>query len=106
MNIYFSISSRLTLGPSQPPNQWEQGALSLGVKWQEAEADLSPPTSAEVKKKWIYNSTYPYAIMAYCLVEHRDNIAFPLMLFLKTTVRNNVFVLDFIVHYLLQVIRT
>jgi hypothetical protein len=27
----------------------------------------------------------------------------PLMLFLKTTVRNNVSVLDFIVHYLLHV---
>jgi hypothetical protein len=28
------------------------------------EADHSPPTSAEVKKMWIYTSTPPYAFMA------------------------------------------
>ena len=28
------------------------------------EADLSPPTSAEVKNEWIYTSTPPYAFMA------------------------------------------
>jgi hypothetical protein len=28
------------------------------------EADHSPPTSAEVKKIWIYTSTPPYAFMA------------------------------------------
>jgi hypothetical protein len=30
------------------------GALSPGVKRQEREADHLPPTSAEVKKMWIY----------------------------------------------------
>jgi hypothetical protein len=29
-----------------------------------AEADHSPPASAEVKKIWIYTSTPPYAFMA------------------------------------------
>jgi hypothetical protein len=38
------------------PIQWVPGALSLG-----READHSPPTSAEVKKMWIY--TPPYAFM-------------------------------------------
>jgi hypothetical protein len=28
------------------------------------EADHSPPTSAEVKKMWIYTSTLPYVFMA------------------------------------------
>jgi hypothetical protein len=28
----------------------------------------SPPTSAKVKKMWIYTSTPPYAFMAYCLI--------------------------------------
>jgi hypothetical protein len=30
-----------------------------GLKWQEREADHSPPASAEVKKMWIYTSTPP-----------------------------------------------
>jgi hypothetical protein len=40
------------------------GALSRGVKWQGREADHSLPTSAEVKKMWIYTSTPPYVFMA------------------------------------------
>jgi hypothetical protein len=35
-----------------------------GVKRPGREADHSPPTSAEVKKMWIYTSTTPYAFMA------------------------------------------
>jgi hypothetical protein len=34
------------------------------VKRQGREADHSPPTSAEVKKMWIYTSTPPYVFMA------------------------------------------
>jgi hypothetical protein len=33
------------------------------VKRQGSEADHSPPTSAEVKKTWIYTSTPPYILM-------------------------------------------
>jgi hypothetical protein len=51
-------------GPPKPPIQWIPGALSPGVKRQGREADHSPPTSAEVKKMWIYISTPPYAFMA------------------------------------------
>jgi hypothetical protein len=36
------------------------------VKWQGPVAEHSPPTSAEVKKTWIYTSTPPY----------RDNFTF------------------------------
>jgi hypothetical protein len=50
--------------PTQPPIQWVPKALSPGVKRQGREADRSPPTSAEVKKMWIYTSTLPYALMA------------------------------------------
>jgi hypothetical protein len=39
------MSSKLDLGPTQPPIQWAQGALSLGRK-----AYHSPPTSAEVQE--------------------------------------------------------
>jgi hypothetical protein len=59
-----SMLSRPALGSTQPPIQWVPGALSLGVKRSGREADHSPPTSAEVKKMWIYTSTPPYAFMA------------------------------------------
>jgi hypothetical protein len=64
----FSTSSRPALGPTQPPIQWVAGALSPGVKRPRCEADHSPPTSAEVKKMWLYTSTPPYAFMAWCLI--------------------------------------
>jgi hypothetical protein len=50
-NFVFSKSSRPALGSTQPPFQWVPEAFS-GRK-----AGHSPPTSAEVKKIWIYTST-------------------------------------------------
>jgi hypothetical protein len=50
---------RTALGPTQPPIQWVQGALYLGVKRPGRETDNSPPSSAEVKNAWSYNSTPP-----------------------------------------------
>jgi hypothetical protein len=58
------MSSRPALGHTESPIQWIPGALFPGVKRQEREADHSSPTSAEVKKIWIYTSTPPYAFMA------------------------------------------
>jgi hypothetical protein len=46
----FTTASRTALGPTQPLIQWAPGTLSLGVKQPEREADLSPPSSAEVKE--------------------------------------------------------
>jgi hypothetical protein len=46
--LVLSITSRLSVGPTQPPAQWVPGALSLVVQWQVCEADHSPPCSAEV----------------------------------------------------------
>jgi hypothetical protein len=64
-NFHFSMSSRLALGSTQPPTQCVPGGGSFpGVKRPGREADHSPPTSAEVKKMWIYTSTPPYAFMA------------------------------------------
>jgi hypothetical protein len=63
-NVLFSTSSRPALGPTQPPVQWAPGALSPDVKRPGRETDHSPPTSAEVKKMWIYTSTPPYIFMA------------------------------------------
>jgi hypothetical protein len=47
-----------------PPSRWISGALSSAVKRPECKA----PTSSEVKKTWIYISTFPYALMAQCLI--------------------------------------
>jgi hypothetical protein len=58
-NFHSSISSRPALGSTQPPTKWVPG-----VKRQRREADHSLPTSAEVKKMWIYTSTRPYVFMA------------------------------------------
>jgi hypothetical protein len=46
--------SRPAVGSTQPPIQLVLGVLSAGVKQQGRQADHSPPTSAEVKKTWIY----------------------------------------------------
>jgi hypothetical protein len=55
-----------------PPIEWVPGALSPGVKWQGREADHSSPTSAEVKKIWIYTSTPPYAFMTLRLISYEQ----------------------------------
>jgi hypothetical protein len=58
LRIFLFITvSRPALGPTQRPIQWVPGALSLGVKRPEHEADNSPPSNAEVKKAWSYTST-------------------------------------------------
>jgi hypothetical protein len=71
-----TIVVRTALGPTQPPNQWVPGALSLGVKRPRREADHSPPSSAEVKNAWSYISTPQYVLMAWYLVKHRENFTF------------------------------
>jgi hypothetical protein len=53
----FTTVSRRALGTTQPPIQWVQGVLSLGVKRPGREAGHSPPSSAEVKNTWSYTST-------------------------------------------------
>jgi hypothetical protein len=46
----FTTASRRALGPTEPPNQWVLGGLSLGVERPGREADHSSPPSAEVKE--------------------------------------------------------
>jgi hypothetical protein len=62
-NFHFSVSFRLALGPIQPPIKWVPGVERPG-----READRSPPTSAEVKKIWVYTSTLPYIFTALFLI--------------------------------------
>jgi hypothetical protein len=53
---------------------WGGGGLSTGNKWTGSEDNHSPPTSAEVKKTWIYTSTSPYVFMA-----SQDNFTFSVL---------------------------
>jgi hypothetical protein len=49
----FSLHHRVQtgfVGSTQPPIRWVPGALPLGVKRPAVEADLLPPSSAEVKE--------------------------------------------------------
>jgi hypothetical protein len=72
----FTTASRTAPGSTQPPIQWVPGFLSLGVKRLGREADHSPPSSAEVKNAWSYNSTPQYVFIGWCLVKHGDIFTF------------------------------
>jgi len=54
--------SRVAPGPTHPPIQWVAGALPLGVKRPEREADHSTPSSADVENAWNYTSTPPVGL--------------------------------------------
>jgi hypothetical protein len=62
VGVRVPVGSRIFSSPNCPI-QWVPGALSSGVKRPGREVDHSPPTSAEVKKMWIYTSTPSYAFM-------------------------------------------
>jgi hypothetical protein len=74
--FHFSTASKLALRPTRPPIQWIPGSLSPSFKRPGREADLSLPSSAEVKNAWSYTTTPPYVFMACCLIKHRDNFIF------------------------------
>jgi hypothetical protein len=57
-NVLLATSSRSVLQPIQPI-RWVSGTLSPWVMRPGREADHSPPTSADVKKTWIYTSIAP-----------------------------------------------
>jgi hypothetical protein len=63
-NFHYSMSSKLALGPIQPPIQWAEEALSPVVKRLGRETGHSPPTSVEVKQTWVYTFILPYTFIA------------------------------------------
>jgi hypothetical protein len=75
----FTTASRPALGPTQHTIQWVPGAFSLGVKRPGCEADHSLSSNAEVKNAWSYTSTPQYVFCTWCLVKHRDNFTFTLL---------------------------
>jgi hypothetical protein len=59
LQIFFEQFSTLYFCIPILLSTWLSGALSLGVKRPEREADHRPPSSAEVKNAWSYTSTPP-----------------------------------------------
>jgi hypothetical protein len=72
------VGSRIFTSPYPPdPTSYPRGiGGGGGLKRPRSEPDHSPPTSAEVKKTWMYTSTHPYVFMAQYLVKRRDNFTF------------------------------
>jgi hypothetical protein len=64
--VNFSLLHIVQTGSGVHPTSYKMGTEGSfpGVKRQGREADHSPPTTAEVKKMWIYISTPPYVFMA------------------------------------------
>jgi hypothetical protein len=62
-NFHFSFSSRPALGSPQCLIQRVPGAIFPGVKRPGREAYHSPSTSSEIKKRRVYTSTPPCALM-------------------------------------------
>jgi hypothetical protein len=62
----FSLLHVVDTGSGVHPTSYpiDTGGSFPGDKAPGREADHSPPTSADVKKVWIYTSTPPYAFMA------------------------------------------
>jgi hypothetical protein len=57
-------------GPPSHLSNGNRGLFPREIKRLGREADHSPPSSAEVKKTWIYTSTPPYAFMSQCLISY------------------------------------
>jgi hypothetical protein len=55
--IFYSMASRLTLGPTRPPGHCIPGAVVPGRKWLAHEGDNLLPSSDEFKFVWNYTST-------------------------------------------------
>jgi hypothetical protein len=65
-SVYLEAEFFVQTGSGVHPTSYKMGTGGSfqGVKRQEREVDHSPPTSAEVKKIWIYASTPLYVFMA------------------------------------------
>jgi hypothetical protein len=84
IEVRVPVGSRIFSSPHRSHRLWGPpsflyngywGLFPPGVKQQGREADHSPPASAEVKKKWIYTSTPPYAFMELYLLLDWDSIS-------------------------------
>jgi hypothetical protein len=76
----FITASRTALGPTQPPIQWVQGALSLEVKRPRCETVTHLHLMPRSKNGWSCASTPQYAFMAWCSVKAQLHLYFYLYL--------------------------
>ena len=60
--------------PIEPRVQWVLLDLSTGIKRPRRKADRSR-YGAEVKSTWSDTATPSHVFMAYCVIEHRNNVA-------------------------------
>jgi hypothetical protein len=82
--FHFPTTSRLTLGPTQPPTQWAPGPLSPRVKRLGREADHSPPRSRMVEL-YLHSPIYLHGIV---LNKLSTGTTVPLPLNLEPILRN------------------
>jgi hypothetical protein len=64
---YFVLLRRCHIGSEMHP---ASGDISPGVRRSRHEADLSPPSSYEVKSTWNYTFIHPHLFMMRCSVTH------------------------------------
>ena len=57
----FPAACGLTVGLTQPRNEWLPDALSLGLKPTSHEANHSLSSNTEKKKEWNYTTKFPHA---------------------------------------------
>jgi hypothetical protein len=55
--ILLTTVFRLILRPTQPPEKWVSRALCAELQRPVLEADISFPSSAQIKNAWCHNST-------------------------------------------------
>jgi hypothetical protein len=74
----FSLLHSVQTGSGAHPASYRinSGALSLTVKRPGLESESSPLLSVEVKNMWRYTFTPAYALIAWCLINHREKITF------------------------------
>jgi hypothetical protein len=77
----FSLHRRVQNGSDAHPASYPigRGALSLGVKRPEREADHPPPSSVGVKECVELYLHSQYVFIAWCLVKHRDKFTFTIL---------------------------
>jgi hypothetical protein len=83
--FFSSIASRPALGPTQPPIQWEPGALSPTAKQLGRKPDHTSPSCAEVKNDEAIppRPIYLHSVDFHYVTKYRDNFIFFTFTFLE-----------------------
>jgi hypothetical protein len=74
LEIFLITASRPALESTQAPIQWVPGALPLGLKRPERDADYLPPSTVEINNAWSYAFTLQYSFRAWCSVKAQGQL--------------------------------